>query len=84
MSGNPPVSKPLPASPRFSFKGYSFLVWMSKNTAYVKVFLAAESPAVAAQQWTLCGLLAVAMAVKYVADAVDYFITQVPLPPATP
>ena len=71
-------------SPRFSFSGYSFFEWISKNSAYVKTFLAAESAAIVAQQWTLCGLLALAMIVKFCADAVDYFITQVPIEPPTP
>ena len=68
-------------SPRFSFQGYSIFEWLSKNAAYVKTFLAAESAAIVAQQWTLCGLLALAMIVKFCTDAVDYFITQVPIEP---
>jgi hypothetical protein len=85
MSPGAPVSAPLrTTSPRFSFAGYSFLTWCSNNAAYVKTWLAGESAAIAAQQWKLCGLLAVAMVVKFAADAVDYFITQVPLPPPAP
>ncbi len=74
MSNNPPAVP----SPRFSFKGYSFKAWLAKNAAYVKTFIAAETAAVTAKQWEVCALLALAMGVKYLADAVDYWLTANP------
>ncbi len=74
MNANVP---PTP-SPRFSFKGYSFTAWLAKNASYVKTFVAAEAAAVSAKQWEVCGLLALAMGVKYLADAIDYWLTSNP------
>lgn len=63
-------------SHRFSFKGYTFGTWLSLNAAYVKTYFGGMGAAVAAQQWKLAALLTVAMVVKFLADAVDYFITE--------
>jgi hypothetical protein len=71
-------------SPRFSFKGFSLMVWLSKNAEWVKAFLAGETAALTASQWKIAIALGIGAVAKFCYDAIDYFITQAPLPPPTP
>jgi hypothetical protein len=72
MSTPPP---PVVPSPRFSFAGYSFMAWVTKNAEWIKGFLAAETAALGAQQWKLAAALALGAVSKWAYDAVDYFVS---------
>lgn len=69
-----PNSAPV-SSPRFSFKGYSVTTWGTKNAEWIKAFIAGEGAAYAAQQWKVMGALAIGFAMKFVTDALDYFVS---------
>lgn len=85
MSAQPPA----PTSPRFSFKGWLFSVWLVKNAAYVKTVLAALSTALSVifatgngealrQALLAFGAGFVGLASKCALDAFEYFFKENP------
>jgi hypothetical protein len=69
---------PTVPSPRFSFKGYDPMVWLSKNAAFVKTTGAAILTALGAQQWKIALAGVAVIAGRWALDAGQYFFTENP------
>lgn len=87
MSEDPVTPAPAPASPRLSFKGWLFTVWLSKNKAFVKTVLAPCSailtggvlePAMLKPAAVTFGLGVLTIAFRLGWDAFDYFVSEGP------
>lgn len=86
-----PVDAAEPASPRFSFRGWSFTTWAAKNADFVKGTLSVASAATAGITVSdlatlkafglVWGLAAAAIGSRALADAVHYFLAEQPLEP---
>ncbi|MBK9968686.1 MAG: hypothetical protein IPP07_29010 [Holophagales bacterium] len=89
MNEQPPAcafEPPVPVSPRLSFKGWLFTVWLAKNKSFVKAVLAPCSAILTggatidaqALRFALgvfgLGLLTIAFRLGW--DAFDYFISE--------
>ncbi len=72
-----PETTPTP-SPRFSFKGYNPMTWVAKNLTFIKTSGAALVAAVGAEQWKVAVAIAAGIVVRFLFDAVDYFLTADP------
>lgn len=84
MSAQPPVS------PRLSFKGWLFTVWLAKNKGFVKNVLApvsaivtsgAVAPEMVKPAAIVLGLGVLTIVFKLAWDAFDYFVSDVPVEP---
>lgn len=83
MSAQPPAS----TSPRLSFSGWAFRVWLVKNKEFVKVVLAPVSAVVTsgavAPEMLMPAAIALGLGVLTIVgklgwDALDYFFTENP------
>lgn len=80
MSAQPPLP-----SPRLSFKGWLFSVWLAKNKGFVKTVLApcsailtggALEPGMLRPALVAAGLGLLTIAFKLAWDAFDYFVSE--------
>ena len=90
MSEDPvtPTPAPDPVSPRLSFKGWLFSVWLAKNAGFVKATVTTASGLTGGLALTdlptlkLAALVwagvAITVATRIVVDAVQYFLTENP------
>lgn len=87
MATGLPVDAEPPVSPRLSFKGWLFSVWLRKNKTFVKTVLAPVSaivtggalePAMLKPAAIVLGLGVLTIAFRLGWDAFDYFVTDGP------
>ena len=87
MATGLPVGVEPDGSPRLSFKGWLFSVWLAKNKGFVKTVLApcsailtggALEPGMLRPALVTAGLGLLTIGFKLVWDAFDYFVTEDP------
>lgn len=87
LPGAPTFTGIAPASPRLSFKGWAFGVWLAKNKGFVKTVLApcsailtggALEPGMLRPALVTAGLGLLTIGFKCAWDAFDYFVSEEP------
>ena len=86
-TGEPVSDGPPTVSPRLSFKGWLFAVWLARNKGFVKTVLAPVSailtggvlePSMLKLAAVTAGLGLLTIAFRLAWDAFDYFVSDVP------